>query len=1228
VACLHHLFERQADRTPEAVALVFADRELKYGELERRANRVAHRLLQVGVPPDAPVAVCAEPSFDMMSALLGVLKAGGAYVPLDPTAPAERLRLLLSDLPSPVLLAQGHLTARWRDLPVRLLVLGEQDEEGGREDRPAVGVTADHLAYVLFTSGSTGTPKGVMVPHRSICATLHWRQSAFPLGPEDRVLQTFSYTFDASIWELFAPLFAGARLVLTGPEVWRDSTRVVEGLARHRITVMQSTPSRLRLLLEERGLDACRDLRRVFSGGEALTRELQVWFFARLGADLLNLYGPTETALDATCWACRPNERRPAVPIGRAITGKRLYLLDEQQRPVAAGAPGELYIGGTGLARGYLGSPGRTAERFLPDPFTDAPGARMYRTGDLCRRLPEGELVFLGRLDRQVKIRGFRIEPGEVEAVLVQHPAVWEAAVVPREDAPVSQRLAAYVVPRAGGAPDAEALRGFLRQRLPEYMIPSEYVPLDGLPRTASGKIDRLALPAPSRARPAGEPPRDPLERFLAGLWEEVLGASGVGPRDNFFDLGGTSLQVAVLTHRLQERLGEYVYTVALYDAPTVAGLAQYLRDNYPDGVTRLFGPSPCPRAHGTDRPVGVARVDEMRHLLRTLPPRPARPAAPKNPRAVFVLSPPRSGSTLFRVLLGGHPALFAPPELQLLNFDTLAQRRAAFDRDRDRFWLDGTVRAIVEARPCDAAEAARMMEDCERRGLTVREFYGLLQGWLGGALLVDKTPTYALDGEALRRAEEDFEEPLFIHLIRHPAPVIRSFEEAKLHVFFPPFFREPHPFSVCELAELVWTVSHQNILEFLRNVPAPRQLAVRFEDLVRRPEEVMTGVARFLGVPFHAAMTDPFRQDHKSRMTDGLHPMARMLGDVKFHEHRGIDAQAARRDKGRHPEERLGEITRSLACALGYPLPGRGSGVRDQGSAVGEKPTRFARNGRASSSLTPDPWHLTPGTLVCLQQGGTGTPFFWVHAAGGDVSCYRELSRALGTDRPCYAFQAPGLDRRQARPRRIEDLASAYVEALCRAHPQGPYQLGGWSMGGVVAFEMARQLVDRGEALFPLVLLDSDVPRSDQKQPALGLARFLAEFARQYGLDFDPGLSVRDAVLSHLLEQVKRARLVPPDLVPAQLRGALRRHARFFLSNLRALRRYQPGPWPGRLLLFRPAQGPASGTGPKLDWRTLARHVTICVVPGNHYTMIREPHVRILAEEISALLRGQSENR
>jgi amino acid adenylation domain-containing protein len=574
--CVHALVEAQAERTPEAVAVEFGAGRLTYRALNRQANRLAHYLRRLGVGPEVLVGVCMERSLEMVVALLAVLKAGGAYVPVDPAYPAERMAYMLTDAQAPVLLTQARLVSRLPEAGARLLVLdgAGQPWAGESDANPDSGVTAENLAYVIYTSGSTGKPKGVMNEHRGIGNRLFWMQERYPLTPEDVVLQKTPYSFDVSVPEFFGTLLAGARLVMAEPGGHQDPAYLARVIQERGVTQCHFVPSMLQVFLDEPGLEeSCRSLRRVLASGEALSYELQERFFRRLGADLLNLYGPTEAAVEVSYWPCRRGGIRRPVPIGYPVANVQLYVLDEAMQPVPVGETGELYIGGVAVARGYWRRPELTAERFVPNPL--GPG-RLYRTGDRARWLPEGAIEYLGRLDHQVKLRGLRIELGEIEAVLAQHPSVREAVVLAREDQPGNQRLVAYVVPTAGAQVTVSELRQFLRTQLPEYMVPTAFVTLPAMPLTTSGKVDRKALPAPSAGRGGPfEAPLTPTEQALAEIWTGVLGLEQIGRNDNFFDLGGHSLLATQVFARVRNALGVDLAVPTLFEAPTVAALAE-----------------------------------------------------------------------------------------------------------------------------------------------------------------------------------------------------------------------------------------------------------------------------------------------------------------------------------------------------------------------------------------------------------------------------------------------------------------------------------------------------------------------------------------------------------------------------------------------------------------------------------------------------------------------------
>ncbi|WNG57626.1 amino acid adenylation domain-containing protein [Archangium gephyra] len=570
------LFEEQVRRTPDAVALSFEDTRLTYAELNRRANRLAHHLRGLGVGPEVRVGVCAERSVEMVVALLGVLKAGGAYVPLDPEYPEERLRFMVEDARCPVVLVHRPVEARLPESGGTTVVLdGRWEALGEREDDPGVDVAGDGLAYVIFTSGSTGRPKGAMNTQRGMVNRLEWMQRAYGLGPGDVVLQKTPFSFDVSVWEFFWPLMVGARLVVARPGGHRDGTYLAKLIQDEGVTALHFVPSMMEVFLEET-LDGCRCMRKVFSSGEALPGALVKRFQQKLPwAELHNLYGPTEAAVDVTYFACTPGWEAASVPIGKPIGNLKLYVLDGRLEPVPVGVQGELYIGGVGLGRGYLGRAELTAERFVPSPFGS--GERLYRTGDVARWRRDGEIEYLGRADFQVKLRGFRIELGELEAVARRHETVREAVAVVREVGTGEKRLVAYLTPGTGHQVDVAGVRALLARELPEYMVPSAFVAMEALPLLPSGKVDRKALPAPviDRASERWVAPRTPMEELLAGLWSELLQVQRVGVDESFFALGGHSLLAMQLVARLRSALQVELPLREVFEAPTVAGLAE-----------------------------------------------------------------------------------------------------------------------------------------------------------------------------------------------------------------------------------------------------------------------------------------------------------------------------------------------------------------------------------------------------------------------------------------------------------------------------------------------------------------------------------------------------------------------------------------------------------------------------------------------------------------------------
>jgi amino acid adenylation domain-containing protein len=612
-ALLHGLIEEQVRRSPRAPAVVFDAQVLSYTALNARANQLARLLrMQMGIVPDARVAVCMERSVEMLVALLAVLKAGGAYVPLDPHQPAERMAYMLQDVVPQAVLTHGQVCGAVREVLERHAgaageLLLDLNADAARWsglqaddlEPAAVGLTSAHLAYVIYTSGSTGRPKGVMNEHRGVVNRLIWLQKTYGLDGSDAVLQKTPFSFDVSVMEFFWPLMVGARVVMARPEGHKDPAYLGALIEEQGITTLHFVPSMLPIFLELAAAGMGRGLRRVFCSGEALPARSVRRFLERFPqVQLHNQYGPTEVG-ETTAWDCGQGPLGEIVSIGRPIDNTRIYLLDAHGRPTPLGVAGELYIAGASVARGYLNRPELTAERFLPDPF--GPWQRMYRTGDLARYLASGDLEYLGRNDFQVKLRGFRVEIGEIEAVLAACPGVREAVVVARPDSAGELRLVAYVLGDGHAALSAATLRPQLARELADYMLPTAYVVLDALPLTANGKLDRNALPPPPEAGVAAvgdayQPPQGLVEEKLAQLWCHALGVERVGRDEHFFELGGHSLRAVRMLVQVEKEFGQVVPLLAFFNNDTLGGLAAILTTGQSAAGTHALARPPLVR--------------------------------------------------------------------------------------------------------------------------------------------------------------------------------------------------------------------------------------------------------------------------------------------------------------------------------------------------------------------------------------------------------------------------------------------------------------------------------------------------------------------------------------------------------------------------------------------------------------------------------------------------------
>ena len=587
--CLHELFEQQVEQTPEHVAVIAGDQQVTYGELNAKSNQLAAHLRLRGVGPEVLVGILMQRSIDMVIGMLAVLKAGAAYVPLDVSYPAERLRFMLEDAGTSLLLTYGESEESARVVAgstMQVIYLEDEREQlaAQRTTNEPSRAEVENLAYVIYTSGSTGRPKGVMITHRAITNHMHWMKESFPLGADDAVLQKTPVSFDASVWEFYAPLISGAKLVMAEGGGHLDPEYLLRVIREKGVSVLQVVPTMLRMLVEQGGLDQCRSLRRVYSGGEVLPAELAKRFSEQAEwVKLFNLYGPTEASIDATWWEYRRGGREEvSVAIGMPIGNMRAYVLDPWMRLTAVGGTGELYLGGPGVGRGYLKRADLTAERYLPDPYSREAGGRLYRTGDLVFYRECGEIQYAGRADGQVKVRGYRIELSEIEAAVRELEGVSEVVVEVREGDEGAGRLVAYIVTKAGADKRLERevieeVRRHLNQKLPDYMVPAHFILLYELPLTSSGKIDRQALPAPERTRQELTrdyvAPRNPVEETLAAIWGAVLGVEKVGIHDNFFELGGDSILSFQVSARSRQA-GMSLTLKQLFDNPTIAQLS------------------------------------------------------------------------------------------------------------------------------------------------------------------------------------------------------------------------------------------------------------------------------------------------------------------------------------------------------------------------------------------------------------------------------------------------------------------------------------------------------------------------------------------------------------------------------------------------------------------------------------------------------------------------------
>jgi len=920
--CIHELFAVQAQRTPDAVALVFGEAEMTYQEVDQRANQLAHYLLEQGVSIESLVAISLHRSFEMFIGILGIQKAGAAYVPIDPTTPEERLSFIFSDTQAKICLTQEHLKNKLSvHAKVAMIFLDQWDKIASfPQTAPSVAVGPDNLIYTIYTSGSTGQPKGVQVEHRNV-RNLIQAQIDYVQHPVKRFLYAYSFAFDGAVLLIYWTLLDGGTLVIAPESLEKDISNLALFISNQQISHLLTFPSLYNLLINEVQPKQLDTLESVSVAGEACPAALVSRHHTVFAATkLLNQFGPTEATVGCSIFTTTREFSGNKVPIGKAIDHTFLYVLNEELQPVVVGEIGEIFIGGAGVARGYLNRPELTAQKFIKNPF--GPAGNMYATGDLGRWLPDGNLDFMGRKDHQVKLRGYRIELGEVEAKISGLPAVLDTAVLLKGGDPSSQKLVAYLVLKTGTSLTIGQLRDQLSKILPAYMIPAAIVVLDKMPLTTAGKIDREALPELSQQRPiletAYQAPTTDLEKYLTNLWQEILALEEIGINDKFFELGGNSLQAAQFINRIQEKIGETIFIVTIFTAPSIGKYAKMLESQYPEAIARVFNQKN--KTAKTEKKVEKLTAADFAHFQTIIPklPKPKKEAAaPKNKRAIFILAPPRSGTSLLRIMLAGHPEIFAANELQLLGFQNLAERAAAY-AGKFGLWKEGLVRTVMELENCNVETAKSIIQNAEEKATSTQSFYQYLQEKIPGQILVDKSPSYALDADILAKAENDFTDPIFIQLVRHPYAMVRSFEKMRMSQVM---YLEEHNFLPRQLGELIWTESHRVINDFFTSIDDHRKFRINYEELVTNPQRVMESFCEKTGIPFDEKLIRPY-QHLDQKMTDGIYDDSKPMGDINLLKHGKIKADLARKGDAVVNDNFLSSTTWETAASFGYQNP------------------------------------------------------------------------------------------------------------------------------------------------------------------------------------------------------------------------------------------------------------------------------------------------------------------
>ncbi len=1272
---IHQLFESQAEESPDATALVFEGEVLSYGDLNRRADAMAARLRAEGVRRDTLVGICLERSVELFVAVFGILKAGGAYVPLDPEYPQQRLAGMVEDADLSVIVTTGAIGERGvlpeAMTPVtRVLVesVALWDLPGGSDSQ----IAPDDLAYCIFTSGSTGRPKGAAVSHRAIQNRLLWMQDAHPLDGSDVVLHKTPVSFDVSVWELFWPLMFGASIVIARPGGHRDAAYLTDLISRERVTTIHFVPSMLQVFLEEPAAAGLPSLRRVFASGEALSWETARRCAERLACPLHNLYGPTEAAVDVTQWTVELGPEPHAIPIGRPIANTRIHILDERMSVAPIGVPGELYIGGVNLAREYVNRPELTAERFVKNPFTDEPGesARLYRTGDLARWRADGQIEYLGRLDTQVKLRGFRIELGEIETALLQHAAVADAAVA----VVGGSRLVAYIVPVRGGTMDERTLRDDLRGRLPEYMVPSAFVAMDVLPLGPSGKLDRRALPEPAAVMAVAETtqsPRTPAEMSMATIWSDVIGIPSVGRDQNFFELGGDSIRAIQVAARAKKN-GFAVTPALLLEHQTVATLVA-ASDRAASAPTHTGPPvetgllsgevTPSPIVHWfIDLQFAAANHFNQSVILQT----PAGLSADLVERALRRLSDHhdalrlRSSLTPDRLMLwyGGaddarvfrHESLLGVPKSERAARLTAiaSDLQSSLDPINGPLW-----RAVYVT--CGAGEPGRLIwvvhhlgVDGVSWGVLVDDLTQVCHDLLHGRspALAPKTHSWRQWSDSWAKAAAsgalDDQKSFWLSQPHHavlPAPR-KTYADAVSHhdqVDVPRQLSQEHILAALwmawtevtgQVAVAVDVESHGRTspnagLDISRTVGwftavyplvcAPSADATPTEVVRRLVSEVPQCGAGFGALKYLAKDPEIARLPRPAVLFNFLGHVDDVV--ESRHGFATADEDTGKSSSARNRSPYALELVVGVSggqLELHWHSPEGGLGAEIVARLSAATARRLAPN--SAGPTTPSGGQ----SLVRLSAGkghGDSVPLFLIHPAGGTVACYGVLAQRLAM--PVFGLQAPGLVAGELPERTVSALSKRYFDAIVRECPNGPYRIGGWSYGGIVAFDLARRLTESGRAVDLLVIFDTLAPGA--MPPAEWRKDSATLLADIFGAD--AGLEIAelrghalDAQLTRVTDRAIAAGVLPEDYSLADAQRAWT----VFQAHRHAEERYAALRVEGGHALVFSSDLRRDDADPTLGWGRWLSQVDIVEVPGNHLQVLRPPTVSTVAAEIT----------